>query len=196
MGPSNAKAAANRYNGADGHDHCDLDAPAKLVDLAMDRQQLRDLLTELQFSAALPEKVLDELAQSAQLQGCPAGTVLFREGERNHNLYLISVGGVALEMHVPGRGRVRVLSLGPGDVLAWSALLGNGEMTATAIALEDTQVISLSGHWLQGVCEAHHDVGYALMQRMCIALSQRLLATRLQLLDLFSNTALADAMEK
>jgi CRP-like cAMP-binding protein len=81
-------------------------------------------------------------------------------------------------------------------VLAWSALLGDGEMTATAVTLEDTQVIAVSGRWLQEACEANHDVGYALMQRMCVALSQRLLATRLQLLDLFSNTAPAVAMEK
>lgn len=162
----------------------------------MDRQQVRDMLAQLHFSAALPERVLDELAQAGQVQGFPAGTVLFREGTPNQNLYLISVGCVALEMQVPGRGRVRILSLGPGDVLAWSALLGDGEMTATAVALEDTQAISVSGRRMQEVCEANHDVGYALMHRISMALSQRLLATRLQLLDLFSNTMPAIATEK
>ena len=30
-------------------------------------------------------------------------------------------------------------------MLAWSALLGDGQMTATATALEDTHVISVAG---------------------------------------------------
>lgn len=155
----------------------------------MKTDELRQLLGELAFSAELPDKVLDELAACATVSDYPAGAVLFREGSANENLYLICEGAVALEMCVPARGCLRLLSLGPGDVLAWSALLGQQPMTATAVATEPTRVVAASGRKLLALCEADHEVGYALMRRMAAALARRLVATRLQLLDLFAAEA-------
>ena len=89
-------------------------------------------------------------------------------------------------MCVPARGCVRLLTVGAGELLAWSALLGRGEMTATATADEDTQVIAIPAPKLLDICESYPEVGYHLMRRLAHALSRRLLATRLQMLDLFS----------
>jgi CRP/FNR family cyclic AMP-dependent transcriptional regulator len=101
----------------------------------MDQQLLAQALGKLRFSAALPENVLEGLAQYAQLRKFLAGTTVFREGDLNDDLMIISVGRVTLEMHVPDRGDVRILSLGPGELLAWSALLADGRMTTSATAL-------------------------------------------------------------
>jgi CRP/FNR family transcriptional regulator, cyclic AMP receptor protein len=152
----------------------------------MEKQQLRELLGELSFSADLPDEILEQIAAVSVVIDYPAGTVLFREGSQNQNLYLICSGSVALEMCVPARGCLRLLSLGPGDMVAWSALLGDGQMTATALVTEDTRVVAASADKLRKICESNHDVGYQLMRRMAEALSRRLLATRLQMLDLFS----------
>jgi CRP-like cAMP-binding protein len=62
-------------------------------------------------------------------------------------------------------------------------------MTATAIAVEDTEAIAISAERLLEICQLNAQVGYELMRRMALALSKRLLATRLQLLDLFSAEA-------
>ncbi len=154
----------------------------------MDARTLAQVLAKLRFSASLPEDVLERLAASATLQGCPAGTVLFREGSQNDRLIIVTVGRVALDMNVPGRGEIRILTLGPGDMAAWSALLGDGRMTTSATAVEDTQVISISAADMRSVCESNHAFGYYLMRQMGRALADRLVATRLQLLDLFSET--------
>ncbi len=62
-------------------------------------------------------------------------------------------------------------------------------MTATAIALEPAQLIAFPGQTLRELCEADHHFGYRLMFRLSQALSKRLLATRLQVLDLFAAEA-------
>lgn len=155
----------------------------------MDALALKSTLSQLEFTSPLPADVQDQIVGCSQEQVCPAGQVIFREGDENHKLYLIASGRVALDMHVPGRGLVRILSLGPGDMLAWSALLGNGRMTATATALEDTRLIASGAQCLRTVCDADRSVGYELMRQMAVALSRRLLATRLQLLDLFGDTS-------
>jgi CRP-like cAMP-binding protein len=161
--------------------------------------QLKGILEQLRFSAPLPREVLEQLAAESTVRRVPAGTYLFREGSDNRNLYLIRSGRLALEMNVPGRGEVRILTLGPGEMAGWSALLGDGKMTAGAVAVEDTEVVAAEADKLRQLCQSNRDFGYHLMRRMAAALSQRLLATRLQLLDLFADTPPvmpADRMEQ
>ncbi|MEX0818032.1 MAG: cyclic nucleotide-binding domain-containing protein [Pirellulaceae bacterium] len=153
----------------------------------MDTSQLKYILEELHFSAGLPAEVLGQLATESTFQQARAGVVLFREGAPNRNLYLISSGRLALEMNVPGRGAVRILTLGPGEMAGWSALLDQGKMTASAVAVQDSEVIVAAADKLRHLCETNHDFGYHLMRQMAEALSERLVATRLQLLDLFAD---------
>ena len=56
----------------------------------------------------------------------------------------------------------------------------------TATATEDTTLIAMSGKKLQSLCDCEKELGYVLLQRVAQVLSQRLLSTRLQLMDLFS----------
>ena len=155
----------------------------------VDTQSLAHVLGKLRFSEALPAPVLERLGKLAAVRGFPADTVLFREGTRSDQLMIIAIGRVALDMHVPGRGEVRILSLGPGDMLAWSALVTGGVMTSSAVALEDTQVVCIPGAELLALCQADPEIGYHLMSKLAHALGNRLVATRLQLLDLFADAA-------
>jgi CRP-like cAMP-binding protein len=58
-------------------------------------------------------------------------------------------------------------------------------MTATATALEPVRTLAFDGRALKALCEECHEVGYYVMRQIVVVLSERLLATRLQLLDLF-----------
>lgn len=156
---------------------------------SMSTATLCNVLGQLRFTATLPPRALEQLAGLAELRGFPAGTTLFGEGSRNPHLYLVAVGSVALDMRVPARGATRLLTVGPGELLAWSALLGGGPMTSSATALEDTQVVAFDGRRLAALCEADAEVGFQVMRRVAIGLSERLVATRLQLLDLFGQEA-------
>lgn len=147
---------------------------------------LKSHLGQMECLAGLPAAALDRLAQLARYEDYPGGHMLFREGGQNATLYLITTGAIALEMCIPGRGCVRLLTLGPGDLVAWSALLSSGTMTTSACVLEPTQVIALDGPTVLAICEADHELGYHIMRRVAQSLANRLVATRLQLLDLFS----------
>jgi CRP-like cAMP-binding protein len=61
-------------------------------------------------------------------------------------------------------------------------------MTCTAVTLDNVEAVVVTGAKLLELCEQDHEFGYHLMRRMATALSRRLLATRLQLLDLFADT--------
>lgn len=151
----------------------------------MDGARLGKILGELSFASRLTEPALAQMGAIASLEHFSAGTVLFREGAHNPNFFLIREGRVALDMNVPGRGPVRILTLGLGDMVAWSAMIGSGEMTTSAVILEDTELVVCQGEELLRLSESNHEFGYQLMNRVAAALSHRLIATRLQLLDLF-----------
>ena len=151
----------------------------------MDQQQLQQSLRELHFSAHLSDATAQKLAALLTPRDFAAGAVLFDEGTVSPWLYVIVAGEIALEMCVPARGCTRILTLGPGDLLAWSSLLGDGRMTATAIATSPARLLAASATDLKALCDADHEFGFELMRGMAQALARRLTATRLQLLDLY-----------
>lgn len=155
----------------------------------MNDTDLRRTLESSPFAAELSQEWLRCLVDAGVLRRFAPGAVLFREGERSDAFYIVGFGHMALDMTGPARGTTRLLTVGPGDMLAWSALLGNARMTATATAVDDVELIEFSGALLRQWCETDPSFGYRWMKRLSTALAERLLATRLQLLDLFTADA-------
>jgi len=155
----------------------------------MNLEWLRERLSQLHFSAELPAAALDRVAEIGELRECQAGEVLFREGSELREFYVLISGRLVLSMQVPGRGDVPILTLGPGDSVAWSALIGDARMTTSAVATEFARLICISAERLDNLCRQDHEFGYYWMRALAIALSQRLMATRRQLLDSIAMTA-------
>ncbi len=152
----------------------------------MDANTLVEALQSSALATVISTEIAHDLAPAATCKQYAAGTILFREGEQSDAFFVIHRGHVILEMCLPARGCTRLLTLGPGDIVAWSALVGDGRMTATAITADEAELIELSGTELLRRCEADAQFGYRLMRCLSAALAKRLLATRLQLLDLFA----------
>ena len=137
------------------------------------------------FFQELPAEIRTQLEQLATPRKFHPGMTLFQEGARHEEIYFVVSGRVRLEMFVPGRVRQPLMTVGPGDIAGWSPLFAGHMMTATAVALEPVQTLAINGRALSGLCESDHEAGYHIMRQLVIVLSNRLLATRLQLLDLF-----------
>jgi CRP-like cAMP-binding protein len=148
---------------------------------------LLELLQSCDFLRPIPVKLVEKLSQFAEERCYAAGTPLFTEGAAHHEFHILLEGHVRLDMHVPNRGRVPILSAGPGDVLAWSSLVGNAIMTSTGVALVDVRTITLPSNSLISLCESEPEIGFHVMRQLASALSRRLVATRLQLLDLYES---------
>lgn len=144
------------------------------------------LLDQIAKQHGLHPTAWEHLLALAQRRSCAVGEVLFDEGDFNSNLYLLVEGQVDLAMRVTGRGAVKILSLGPGDIIAWSAMLGAGRMTCRATSVSMCRLIFWKQDVLEALGQKQPDFGLAWMRFVATALSNRLLATRLQLLDLFS----------
>ncbi|MFO0891174.1 MAG: Crp/Fnr family transcriptional regulator [Isosphaeraceae bacterium] len=147
--------------------------------------ELLAVLREIHFLHDFPDAYLEPLASIASLRRYAPGTLVFREGQKESNLHLIVDGAVSLEFCTPGLGCKRLQTVGGGELLGWSPLLGLGEMSATARVLRPTTLLVVDARQLLALCEHNPRFGYELMKRTALALSQRLSATRLQLLDVY-----------
>ena len=112
---------------------------------------------------------------------------MFREGDCDSVLYVVEEGRVAIEITIPGRGRVTILTVGPGEVFGWSSLFFQRPKTASARTVEPTRALALDAVRLRALCDADTRLGYLLTRRILDVVSERLKATRMQLLDIYGH---------
>jgi CRP-like cAMP-binding protein len=129
---------------------------------------------------------LDHLAQAGTLVQWAVGETVFREGNRDDALYLILEGLVAIEISVPQRGRVRIATIGPGELFGWSSLFYEKPKTALAAVLEPTRALAFNAARLREQSENDPGFGYRLARVVLRVVSDRLKATRAQLIDMFA----------
>ena len=143
-------------------------------------------LLDLAFTQGFGTGQLDQIAQIATSVQWDAGTTVFREGDRDSFLYVVEEGRVAIEIAVPGRGRVVILTVGPGEVFGWSSIFRERPKTASARTIEAARALALDASRLRELCDADPQLGYLLTRRILEVVSERLKATRMQLLDIYS----------
>ena len=144
-------------------------------------------LNKVPWFHELNPKHLNQLASIAQLRHIKDVEIIFREGDKEDNFYVVLEGRVALDIFVPHRGKVRFYTAEPWEVFGWSSVTPTvRQRTAGAMAVLDSFVVGLDAEKLRQLCDADHDLGYLVMRRLANIIAGRLMVTRLQLLDMFA----------
>jgi len=138
------------------------------------------------FLQSLSPSARAKLMSLAERLHFEQGAVIFRQNDPSHHLYIIKSGGVAIELYLPPRGLRRILTLGPGELFSWSALIEPRTETAMARAIETTDVFAIKGSRLLGLCLTDCPLGSEIYRVLATVISTRLKATQLQLLDVFA----------
>jgi CRP/FNR family cyclic AMP-dependent transcriptional regulator len=134
------------------------------------------LLTELG-----PEQ-LRKLLPLAEEQTFEAGRFIFREGDRSMFLHLIVSGEVVLSSSISGE-TIHVQTLHAGDAMGWSALTAESRTHFQARALASVTTIAFPGERLREACDHDPGMGFALMKQLLELVTERLDATRMQMLS-------------
>ncbi len=152
-------------------------------------QTIEQLIAQSPTFAGLEPSQFELIAGCARNDHIGAGRLLMREGEHADRFFLIRTGTVALEIHAPGRGRLAIQTVDPGDVVGWSWLFAPYRWATDGRAVTDCGLITFDAACLRGKVEADHELGYQLMSRFAANIVDRLQATRLQLLDVYGRPA-------
>jgi CRP/FNR family transcriptional regulator, cyclic AMP receptor protein len=153
----------------------------------MDPHLTHSTLKDLAFTEGLDSGQLDQIAAIARPVEWASGETVFREGDCDSVLYVVEAGRVAIEVTVPARGRVIILTVGPGEVFGWSSLFHQRPKSAAARATEPTRAVALDAAQLRELCDADPRLGYVLTRRILEVVAERLKATRMQLLDIYGH---------
>jgi CRP/FNR family cyclic AMP-dependent transcriptional regulator len=119
------------------------------------------------FLRGLPDGQLVELAKSASVVSFAPGHRLFADGGNATRFWLVRSGRVALDLDVPGTGRMVV------EVLRW---------TFGAVAVGPVEAFEFDAPSVRAWCAADPALGYELTRRFLGISAHRLHATQLKLL--------------
>jgi CRP/FNR family cyclic AMP-dependent transcriptional regulator len=72
-------------------------------------------------------------------------------------------------------------------VFGWSSLFLQRPKTASARTVEPTKALALDAGRLRTLCDTDTRLGYVLTRRILDVVSERLKATRMQLLDIYGH---------
>ena len=151
-----------------------------------DQASLVAVLNSTWFASGLEPGIQTRLAELSRTFTAEPGEELFREGDESEVLGVVIKGRVALRTHVAERGDLTLLTVEPGDIYLWSALVPPYRATSTAVAIEALEAITFEGPALRAALREDAALAQALYPRVLVAVERRLNATRVQLLELFA----------
>lgn len=153
----------------------------------MNQKELINALESIPLFQEISEEHFQKIAGIASLVEVDAKQELFREGDLEDYLYFVIQGRIAIEMFVPSRGRIRIYTAEPMDVIGWSSVTPVvRRRTASAQAVLPSCLVRLDAKGLRQLCDEDFELGYIVMRRIANVIASRLLTTRLQLLDMFA----------
>lgn len=141
------------------------------------------VLWQSNFLARFSRPVQEKLLSLSEPFHFPAGETIFEEGAPSLYVYLVKSGCVAIEVHIPAWGRRTIQTVGPGELFSWSALIEPRLETASARALEETEVLRIKGGTLMDLSREEPEFGFQLYRTLAEVITERLVATRRQLLE-------------
>jgi len=125
---------------------------------------------------------LATLAETASDVTFPARHRLFEDGGGASRFWLIQSGHVALDLHVPGQGRMKIDTIGMGELLGWSWLFPPYRWAFGAVAAGPVEAFEFDGRAVRARCASDPALGYELTQRLAHVVAKRLQATRVRLI--------------
>jgi CRP/FNR family cyclic AMP-dependent transcriptional regulator len=101
------------------------------------------LLADVELFEHVSEEDRARLAEFIDLCRLPAGETLFKTGEPGESLYIVRTGEIELYIKDTAGQKIALAVAGVGEVFGELALLDRGPRTATAVALDDTELLEL-----------------------------------------------------
>jgi CRP/FNR family cyclic AMP-dependent transcriptional regulator len=117
--------------------------------------------------APLSDVERDRVLQATRPRSYARGEVLFHEGDPGESLHLVRSGRLAVRVSIPSGDTATLSVLSEGDVFGELALLGEShERTATVLALEPSQTLTLSRADFLALRSEHPGVEQLLVQML------------------------------
>jgi CRP/FNR family cyclic AMP-dependent transcriptional regulator len=125
-----------------------------------------DMLADVPLFALLDDEERRTLAQILDTRRVVRGEVIFASGDPGDALCLVLAGKVELSIEDDEGLKIVLADAGPGDLFGELSLLDGGPRTATALAVEDSELLTIDRGDLHEVIRRHPHAAIDLMTVM------------------------------
>jgi len=134
------------------------------------------------FLRGMSRNHLAVLARAASDVTFPATHRFFEDGGHATHFWLVQSGHVAVDVHVPGQGRVPLGTIGMGELMGWSWLFPPFMWAFGAVAASPVETFEFDARTVRAWCAADPALGYEVIRRVAEVLTKRLKSTRSRLI--------------
>ena len=145
-------------------------------------------LREHKFFNGMDDEAVAAIADCGKLSEVDADTDLATEGDTAEVFFILIDGRVAIDTNVPGRPPTTLQTVSSGDVIGWS-WVGAREWVFDVRTLTRCTLMVMDADQVMTLLEARPKLGFEIMRRLNHVMTQRLRATRLQLLDIYGQVS-------
>jgi CRP/FNR family transcriptional regulator, cyclic AMP receptor protein len=137
------------------------------------------LLDSVDWFSSLTKDEIEELAQSAKTVHWDLGEIVFEEGDRGEECFIIHTGSVKVLRRFPDGRRLTLARLGAGNVFGELAIFNGERRSATIQAAEPSVAIALDQQRVMSILRSDPEAGVSVI----ISLADRLRATNQRLFE-------------
>ena len=150
----------------------------------METQTTYEALTKLPIFQGMPHEHLAYISEYARHVSFNEEDFIIYVGKGADMFYLILEGHVALEMEAANK-IVTLQTIGKGSLVGWSWLVPPYTWHYDARAVTPVSAICFDAARIRKKCDQDPAFGYEILKRFTSLIVDRLMATRLQLADLY-----------
>lgn len=104
---------------------------------------------------------------------CPAGKVIFEQGDPARHLYLIVKGNIEIRYKPYDGPALTLTRLHAGEVFGWSAVVGRAKYTSSVFSETPIEAIRIRGDTLWILAKDHPEIGVTIINRLAQIVSPR-----------------------
>ena len=126
----------------------------------------------------------------AFISGCASnvrvleGEFILKQDHPANRFYLIRSGEISLELQEANR-TLQIATVGPDDMIGWSWLIPPYTWHYDGRALTDVSLVGFDAECVRRKCDSDPHFGYDMFKRFTGLMADRLMSTRIQLLDVY-----------
>ena len=127
------------------------------------------------FFTELNAEEIDMLASWVHPYTAAAGTIILEEGQEEAAICIIAEGKVNIFKETdPTDVRIKVAEIEAGACIGEMSVIDGQEISATAVAEDDSTVLIINGNDFHGMLDKNSDVGVKILLKLARIISMRL----------------------
>ena len=130
-------------------------------------------MDQIAIFKGLDAEELELLKPMFERFSCPAGTVIFQQGDPADFLYLLINGKVEISFQPYDGVPILIAHVEKDGLFGWSAVVGSDKYTSSAIANEDVEALRVRSSKLRRFCREHPEAGRDILERLANGISIR-----------------------